>query len=166
MPRRGAKATFFPDRSFGALLEGGGLPAEEMAALARWLPGGRVDRKRLDAREMVGAMRDFLATDPPPAEAGFAFERTTYWDRAEAAFEAAAAPNPLLAALRLHAGRCERLDEGRLRDWYFARVAGRAVPADMAAGCARPASPMPATSTARRSRPTSGGRGRAGAVEP
>ena len=67
-----AKAAFFPDRGYAPLLANGrvaGLPEHELAALERWLPSGRVDQKRLDAVAMLGAMRDFLAADPPPARA-------------------------------------------------------------------------------------------------
>jgi hypothetical protein len=82
---------------------------------------------------MLEAMRDFIADDPPPARPSFAFERTTYWDRAEAALRAASEPSPtaLLAALRLDASRCTRIREEELRDWFFARVAATAVPPDL-----------------------------------
>ncbi|MGH6943971.1 MAG: TfuA-like protein, partial [Geminicoccaceae bacterium] len=42
-----AKATFYQERGFDALLTGArGLPEGELAALRAWLPGGRVDQKR------------------------------------------------------------------------------------------------------------------------
>jgi hypothetical protein len=130
-----AKAAFFPDRSYARLLVHGranGLPAHELAALEGWLPSGRVDQKRLDAVAMLEAMRDFLAAGPPPAPARFTFERTTYWERAQVAFRAPTEPaGSLLAALRLDVAACERLGEAELRDWYFARVAGTSVPADL-----------------------------------
>ena len=122
-----AKATYFPDRTYAALLD---LARPEHAALARWLPAGRVNQKRLDAIEMLDAMRDLLAADPLPFEAGFAFERTTYWDHAEKVL--ASGPADLLAALRIDTAACRRLDAGELRDWYFVRVAGTPVPQDLA----------------------------------
>jgi hypothetical protein len=128
------KAAFFPDRRYSSILAEGcaaGLPEIELAALARWLPGHRVDQKRVDALAMLAEMRAFLATHPPPARAEFAFERTTYWERAEAAFRTTAgltAAN-LLTALRLDVDKCGRLDETELRDWYFAHVAEIPVPA-------------------------------------
>jgi hypothetical protein len=130
-----AKATFFPDRGFAPLLAGGraaGLPVPELDALDRWLPSGRVDQKRRDAVAMLETVRAFLATDPPPLETGFAFERTTYWERAEESFRKAARTpaSTLLAALRLDVAECERIGEDELREWYFARVAGIPVPAD------------------------------------
>jgi hypothetical protein len=133
-----AKATFFPDRGYAPLLASGrvaGLPEPELAALERWLPSGRVDQKRLDAVAMLETMRDFLATGPPPAMVDRTFERTTFWEHAEAAFRAAALPSAaglLLAALRIDMAECEPLGEEELRDWYFTRVAGTPVPADLA----------------------------------
>ncbi len=131
-----AKATFFPDRAYPRLLaeaRAGGLPEPEIAALERWLPPGRINQKRLDALAMLEAMRAFLATDPPPAQAAFAFERTTYWNSAETAFRTAAEPTAasLLSALRLDTSQCRHLGEDDLRDWYFARVAGTPVPPDL-----------------------------------
>jgi hypothetical protein len=83
-----AKAAFFPERSFAQLLGQGRaqeLPEAELGALERWLPAGRVNLKRADAIAMLETMRDFLAGNPPPARAGFAFEHTTLWERAVAA---------------------------------------------------------------------------------
>jgi hypothetical protein len=131
-----AKALFFPDRSYPTLLargRAGGLPERELTALEQWLPLGRIDQKHLDAVAMLEAMREHLAVDPPPSGADVAFERTTFWDRAEAAFRAAAEPAeaPPLAALRLDRSRCEHVDEDGIRDWFFASVAGIPVPEDL-----------------------------------
>lgn len=128
-----AKAAFFPDRGYTPLLARGptwGLPEHELAALERWLPLGRIDQKRLDAVAMLEAMRNFLAADPSPARASFTFERTISWEHAETAFRAAA--EPPAAALRLDTANCERLEEDELREWFFTRVAGIPVPADLA----------------------------------
>jgi len=65
-----AKATFFPERDYARLLAQGrvsGLPEGELAVLECWLPSGQINQKRLDALAMLEEMRDFLATDPPPA---------------------------------------------------------------------------------------------------
>jgi hypothetical protein len=138
-----AKTAFFPNRRYSLLLaqgRAGGLPERELAALERWLPSGRVDQKRLDAVAMLEAMRNFLAGDPPPARADFALERTVFWERAEAIWKraetglraAAEAPvTTLLAALRVNVAECEHRGEDELRDWYFAKVAGTRVPADL-----------------------------------
>lgn len=130
-----AKALFFPDRNYAPLVAQGradGLPELELTTFEHWLPSGRVDQKRLDATMMLEAMRGFLASPPPPARTDFAFERTVFWDRAEAAFRAAGRPQAttLLERLRLDPTQCEHLGEDDLRDWYFAR-AGIPVPADL-----------------------------------
>lgn len=127
-----AKVLFFPDRRWDSVLERGracGLPERELAALETWLPGGRVDQKRLDAVAMLHAIRDFVATDPPRAEAHEPFEHTTYWENAQKVFRL---DDGLLAALRLDGVACERFGEDELRDWYFTHVAQIAVPEDLA----------------------------------
>jgi hypothetical protein len=131
-----AKATFFPDRRYASLLaqaRADGLPEEELVALERWLPTGSVDQKRRDAVAMLEAMRDHLAADPGPAKADFTLERTTFWERAEAAFQAAPVSpvGSLLAALRLDVADCEPVGEDELRDWYFTNIAGTPVPTDL-----------------------------------
>jgi hypothetical protein len=107
-----AKAAFFPDRSFAQLLRRGrseNLAPGELAALERWLPAGQVNQKRQDALAMLEVMREFLAAKPPPARAGFSFERTTLWERAVSALQPAATLDPAAAAvldeLRLDAAR-------------------------------------------------------------
>ena len=95
-----AKALFFPDRNYAALVAQGradGLPELELTTFEHWLPSGRVDQKRLDATMMLEAMRGFLASPPPPARTDFAFERTVFWDRAEAAFRRQVGRRPRLS---------------------------------------------------------------------
>jgi hypothetical protein len=86
---RVAKATFYQERSYEALLERApaGVPPEEIAALRGWLPEGRVNLKREDALEMLATMRTFLDADPPPKQVGYSFAHTTLWDNAVAACE-------------------------------------------------------------------------------
>src|SRR5262249_17428765 len=63
-----AKSLFYPHRSWPALLAGAralGRP-DKLAALSRWLPGGRVDQKREDALAMLAAMQDVSAQSDPP----------------------------------------------------------------------------------------------------
>jgi hypothetical protein len=100
---RAAKATFYQERAYEALLERAppGVPPEEIAALRAWLPEGRVNLKRQDALEMLTAMRTFLDADPPPKQVAYNFEHTTLWDNAVAACEkqeAEAAPEDAIAA--------------------------------------------------------------------
>ena len=118
-----AKAMYFADRSYDLLLERAHaieLSAETLEALRSWLPVRRVNLKHLDAVAMVDAMREFMATDPPPARADFEFEHTTLWDNAVSALQPASAhhsdASEVLAELRLdgakfEALRCEVLQE-------------------------------------------------------
>jgi len=132
----GAKAMFFPDRRYPAVLARGradGLPEPELAALERWLPSCRVHQKRRDALAMLEAMREFLAADPPPARAQFDFQRTTHWETAEADWRKAAEPAPatVLKSLRLDVADCEHLGEEELCNWYFTHVVGTSIPTDL-----------------------------------
>ncbi len=70
-----AKALFYQDRTWQRILADGDVPR-----LRDWLPAGRIDRKRLDALEMIAVMKEFLAADPPPLRPAFAFEWTDMWD--------------------------------------------------------------------------------------
>jgi hypothetical protein len=111
-----AKALFFPERSYELLLErarAAGLPEAQLLALYDWLPTGRVDQKRADALAMLETMRNFLAQDPAPAAAGFAFEHTTLWERACAGARPAAVHDSeeirVLDELRLEGARWDAL---------------------------------------------------------
>ena len=86
-----AKALYYPDRIYPAVLARGaaeGLPEAELGALQAWLPGGRMDQKRLDALAMLRAMREGLAGGLPPKEVSFTFEHTDAWERIQAAADA------------------------------------------------------------------------------
>jgi hypothetical protein len=78
-----AKNLFYQDRSWQRLMADGAVGNQlggEIRRLRDWLPTGKVDRKRADALEMIAAMREFLAGDPPPHEPAFKFEWTDMWD--------------------------------------------------------------------------------------
>jgi hypothetical protein len=63
------KAFFYKARTWPALLEAtraAGVPSAARDALAAWLPSGRVDQKRRDALEMVGAIAANLAAAVAP----------------------------------------------------------------------------------------------------
>lgn len=78
------KASFYPERSYPALLQGArsdGRPtAQEIDALEAWLPDHRVDQKREDALEMLQTMRRRFAGDTVPKAVDYAFEHTQLWD--------------------------------------------------------------------------------------
>jgi len=87
-----AKSLFFADRNWPALLAASsahGVALPELAALGDWLPEGRVDQKRLDALEMLAAMKSAPAAGEP-ASAAFHFEWTHLWDAFVARSEASA----------------------------------------------------------------------------
>jgi hypothetical protein len=80
-----AKELPYRERGYGKMLRLAGdldLPAEELAAFRAWLPEGRFDQKRDDARQMLRTMRRFIVQGTPAGEARFHFERTTLWERA------------------------------------------------------------------------------------
>jgi hypothetical protein len=59
-----------------------GFSSEALERFAAWLPTGRVDQKRLDAIEMIGVVRDHLASKPPPLRVAYDFQQTIYWEEA------------------------------------------------------------------------------------
>jgi hypothetical protein len=131
-----AKALYYPDRNYAPLLalgRAGGLPEHEMAALEHWLPSGRVDQKRADAVLMLEAMGAALTSEAPAdGAAAHTFERTVFWERAAAEFRAEERRRAsTLIAPGLDPAECERLREVDLCNWYFDRVAGIPVPADL-----------------------------------
>jgi hypothetical protein len=76
-----AKGLFFADRNWPVLFAGEaahGVGEPELAALGDWLPEGRVDQKRLDALEMLAAMRAAAAA-AEPASPAYHFEWTSLW---------------------------------------------------------------------------------------
>lgn len=79
-----AKSLHFPQRTWEGMLAPGaghGVGAEALNAVRGWLPGGRVDRKREDARALLRELQAFVASEPPPFEASFHFEHTEAWER-------------------------------------------------------------------------------------
>ena len=132
-----AKSLFYQERTWERVLAGDGAEgpfASEMQTLREWLPTGRIDRKRLDAREMIAAMREFLAGDPGPMQAAFKFEWTDMW---ESATQSAAARG----VVDSEAGGASQdewvLDELRLDEAAFQSVRQRALLRRLAADRSR-----------------------------
>lgn len=117
-----AKQRHYPERTYRTVLDevAGQYPGDgEIDTFRRWLPVGRVNRKRDDAIAMLAAMRDFLATDPPPLRVGYRFERTEAWE-ADKAF---AAPAVVVGdAQGSELRREDLLDELRLRPELYREV--------------------------------------------
>lgn len=80
-----ARARFYPERTWPAVLAAGRAAGEDpraLDALERWLPGGRVDQKRRDALALIEAMRAARAAHPGPPRVGFTFQHTEIWEHA------------------------------------------------------------------------------------
>ncbi|MBV5331337.1 hypothetical protein JZU69_02790, partial [bacterium] len=68
-------------RNFDALLEN--CRDENVKnAVAAWLPGGRIDQKRLDALALLDAVAAWRESGAPAPQTRFHFERTTLFDKA------------------------------------------------------------------------------------
>jgi hypothetical protein len=138
-----AKSLFFADRNWPALLAGSaphGAPESELAALADWLPEGRVDQKRLDGLEMLAAMRATTGADVP-APTPFHFEWTYFWDafvaRSEMSASAPSAKGQLvLDELRLEGPEAYRQVEAKALVRMMA-MTGAARPAPVSRNAAR-----------------------------
>lgn len=80
-----AVALFYRERTWPALLDAGKASAADpaqLAALAEWLPAGRVSQQAADARAMLREMREFLAAKPAPMRVGWTTAPTTRWEAA------------------------------------------------------------------------------------
>jgi hypothetical protein len=77
-----AKAMFYADRNWRALLAAARARGAAVDSLETWLTTGRVDQKRIDALALVHAMAAAMQRDPRPHDASFAFQRTDTWERA------------------------------------------------------------------------------------
>ena len=76
------KATFYKERTWARVLEqlrSGSADGSQAAAFEAWLRRGIVDQKRLDAVEMLDAIRQLLAAQTNPFRASFEFEETADW---------------------------------------------------------------------------------------
>lgn len=77
-----AKSLHYRDRTWSRVLRSArhlGLAPDQLSALERWLPEGRVDQKREDAVEMLGQIGVRFQRSPRPKEVAYHFENTTIW---------------------------------------------------------------------------------------
>jgi hypothetical protein len=133
--QRIAKGRFYADRTYAAILLGARserLDEEELRRFREWLPKGRVDQKRADAKTLLARLRAWRATSPEPKHVSHGFERTDAWAQASRAMlegvgEGGAAPSALdeaileelkldggyAAAYRAAAARGAAIDEAR-----------------------------------------------------
>jgi hypothetical protein len=85
-----AKALFYKDRTYDAILKVAteqGLAPDAIRRFAAWLPAGRLDRKRLDASEMVEAITAHLAAGVIPLKVSYEFAHTSAWEDARRRIE-------------------------------------------------------------------------------
>lgn len=75
-----AQRIFYKDRTWDSMLAAADVDEADSAALLAWLPSGKVDQKRLDARTLLFAMRAFWADRPGRFCAEFTFEPTDAWN--------------------------------------------------------------------------------------
>ena len=76
------KALFYKDRTFETLLRRAAttkLADGLLRDFARWLPTGRIDRKRRDAEAMLAAIRTDLATGLGPLQVDYPLAETIAW---------------------------------------------------------------------------------------
>jgi hypothetical protein len=122
-----AKGLFYHERSYDRLLPlatAAALPAPQIAAVRAWLPGGRIDQKRLDAEAMLAAMAALLASDTPARQVDYVLEWTEMWDDAMLAAAGSRVESGMDAAW-LPAARI--LDELRLDPAAYAVTRDRAL---------------------------------------
>jgi hypothetical protein len=80
-----AKALFYKQRTWRALLETAaslGLDAAAFARLRDWLPTGLVDQKHHDALAMVAAIAENIAAGTPPSPVCYELADTAAWQAA------------------------------------------------------------------------------------
>jgi hypothetical protein len=85
------KSLFYKDRSYDAILKSAaelGFSHDTLNRLANWLPSGEIDQKRLDALEMLQAMREHLMRGVSPLQVSYQFAHTFFWENARQREEA------------------------------------------------------------------------------
>jgi hypothetical protein len=100
-----AAGLFYRDRTWPDLLRAAAAARadpDELDALRRWLPAGRVDQQGADATAMLREMRGFLDSDPAPQQVSWSMSDTAMWEVAKRRADAAppgeaAASSPLMA---------------------------------------------------------------------
>jgi len=122
--RQVAKAQFYQARTWESVL--GALPeTAPVAGFATWLEGGKVDRKRADALDLLAALDDHLRSGEPAPAPSFSFEFTQSW--ADAPWRSGAGPDEedrdadaILNELRLDPDAYTAMRDNALLDWLAA----------------------------------------------
>jgi len=85
------KSLFYKDRTYEAIFTRAAqldLSHDVLIRLANWLPSGQIDQKRLDALEMLKAMRQHLMEGVSPLQVSYQFAHTFAWENARQRAEA------------------------------------------------------------------------------
>lgn len=120
-----AKSLFYAERTWETLLDrarSGGSFEQDLRPFERWLPTGRVDLKRDDARAMLDAMGRLLSTDTAPKRVDYRLEWTDAWNQVTADWSANLGDRQDVAGLT----RARVLDELRLKGEDFGAASRRA----------------------------------------
>jgi hypothetical protein len=82
-----AKALFYKERTYRTILERAAPAVEpsQLTSLENWLPGGRIDQKRLDAMALLDCISAHLAAGTPSLRVAFDFADTAAWRAVRAA---------------------------------------------------------------------------------
>ena len=119
-----AKALFYKERRWPAILGAAEADAAALRRFEAWLPQGRVERKRADALLLLERVRALLAAETRPEPPSFAFETTQAFAELVAEAEAPGDPTlpPDLATLLLGELRLQPELYRPLRDRALARL--------------------------------------------
>lgn len=80
-----AKALNFRERNYARMLREArarGVPEAALEPFRAWLPEGKVQQKRMDALELLHALRAWAELGPEPKAVDFSFARTDAWETA------------------------------------------------------------------------------------
>jgi hypothetical protein len=89
---RTAKSVFYKDRTYELILKIAaerGLASQKLEGFADWLPRGKIDQKRIDAEEMLGAVLGHTRTNANAFVASYQFSHTFAWEEARQMIEQA-----------------------------------------------------------------------------
>lgn len=130
-----AKSMHFPERSWDALLTWARNASFDVASLEKlqiWLPGGRVDQKRLDAIAMLEKMATHDLASVPGNKPPFDFQHTVVWEDLKRQCDNVTPSLTVLLALDKLRHEPEKYRELRLRAFeHLPAVAGQDVPRRM-----------------------------------
>jgi hypothetical protein len=90
-----AKSLFYKDRTYELILKHAaerGLAPATLERFDDWLADGKIDQKRIDAEQMLGAMLNHMKAGVSPFEASYQFAHTFAWEEARQMFQQSKPP--------------------------------------------------------------------------